>query len=55
MVDIAGVPHRLEQGVGEAEDDNVLRGLLSEVVVDTECLGFIESIFDEIVEALRAR
>ena len=49
VVDVAGVPHRFEEGIGEAEDDDVLRGLLAEVVVDAEGLGFIEGIFDEIV------
>ena len=36
MVDVTGVPHRLEQGIGEAENDDVLRSLFAEVVVNTE-------------------
>ena len=54
MVDVAGVPHRFEEGVGEAEDDDVLRGFLAEVVVDAECFGLVECIFDKIIQALRA-
>ena len=54
MVDVAGVPHCLEQGVGEAHDDDVLRGFLAEVVVDAEGLGLVKGILDEVVQALCA-
>ena len=34
MVDVVGVPHRREEGVGEAEGEEVLHRLLPEVVID---------------------
>ena len=34
VVDVAVVPHRLEDAVGEAQDEDVLDGLLAEVVID---------------------
>ena len=36
VVDVVGVPHRLEELVGEAQGEEVLDGLLAEVVVDAE-------------------
>ena len=39
IVDIAAVPQRFEDGVGEAQDHDVLRGLLAEVVVDAESVA----------------
>ena len=54
MVDVAGIPHRLENRVGEAHDHDVLRGLLPEVVVDAVGLGFLEGGLDEIVQPARA-
>ena len=50
MVDVAGVPHRLENRVGETQDHDVLRGLLAEVVVDAVGLRFLEGTLDEIVQ-----
>ena len=34
VVDVTAVPDRLEDAVGEAEDQQVLDGLLPEVVID---------------------
>ncbi|MNN19597.1 hypothetical protein D3C81_1328430 [compost metagenome] len=42
VVDLAVAPYRLQQGVGEAQGHQVLHGLLAQVVVDTEHLGFLE-------------
>ena len=42
VVDVAPVPDRLEDAVGEAEDEDVLDRLLAQVVVDPEDLRFLE-------------
>ena len=42
VVDVAPVPDRLEQGVGEAERQDVLHRLLAQVVVDAEDLALVE-------------
>ena len=42
MVDVLAVPQRLEDPVGEPEHEQVLNGLLAEVVVDA-----IDLLFDE--------
>ena len=42
VVDPAGVPQRLEEGVGEPGDEEVLDALLAEVVVDPEDLRLVE-------------
>ena len=34
MVDVVAVPQRLEDAVGEAQGEDVLDGLLAEIVVD---------------------
>ncbi len=34
VIDVAAVPHRLEDPVGEAEDEDVLHRLLAQVVID---------------------
>ena len=41
VVDEVSVPDRLEQAVGEAERQDVLRGLLAEEVVDAEDLPLL--------------
>jgi len=42
VVDVAPVPERLEDRIGEAQDEEVLDGLLAEVVVDAEDLRLAE-------------
>ena len=42
VVDVAAVPDRLEDAVGEAEDEQVLDGVLPQVVVDAVDLLFSE-------------
>ena len=34
MIDVAGIPERLENGVREPENENVLRGFLPEKMID---------------------
>ena len=55
MVDVLAAPHRLEQRVGEAKDEQVLHRLLAEVVVDAEDLRLVEGRGHGVVERARAR
>ena len=43
VVDVVAVPDRLEQAVGEAQGEDVLRRLLAEEVVDAEDLLLVEA------------
>jgi hypothetical protein len=54
VVDEVAVPDRLEQAVGEAESQDVLRGFLAQEVVDPEDLFFVESLVYRPVELSRA-
>ena len=44
MVDVVAVPDRLEQAVGEAQDQDVLDRLLAEIVVHPEDLVLARDI-----------
>ena len=44
VVDVVAVPDRLEEAVGEAEGEDVLRRLLAEEVVDPEDLLLVEDL-----------
>ncbi len=48
--DVAPVPDRFEQGVREAEDEEVLDGLLAEVVVDAEDVLLGEHLMQHLVQ-----
>ena len=50
VVDEIAVPYRLEDAVGEAEDQHVLHGFLAQVVVDAKDLVFGEDTVDGGVE-----
>ena len=50
VVDVAPVPDRLEDGVGEAQGQNVLDRLLAHVVVDPEDLRFVEGLVESGVQ-----
>ena len=39
MIDVVAVPHRLENGVGKPQHENVLHGLLAQIVIDAVDLG----------------
>ena len=54
MVDEIAVPDRLEQAVGEAEGEDVLRRLLAEKMVDAENLVLAEDLVQVRVELLGA-
>ena len=53
LVDVLPVPQRLEDRVAEAEDEDVLDGLLAEVVVDAEGLPLVEGTRHQAVELPR--
>ena len=55
VVDEVAVPDRLEQAVGEAEREDVLRRLLAEEMVDAEDLLFGEHLVQLGVQRDRAR
>jgi hypothetical protein len=42
VVDVATIPKRLKDWVGETQDEEILDGLLAEVVVDAENLRLAE-------------
>ena len=44
VVDVLLVEQRLEDAVGEAEDQDVLDGLLAEVVIDAVDLALVEHL-----------
>ena len=54
VVDVVPVPDRLEEAVGEAEGQDVLRRLLAEEVVDAEDLILVEVLVQHVVEGDRA-
>ena len=53
VMDVVAIPHRLEDGVREPEDHQVLHRLLAEVVVDAVDLMLRERLPDRAVERLR--
>ena len=55
VVDVVAVPERLEEPVGEAERQDVLDGLLAQVVVDAEDLALVEDAQHAAVELLGLR
>ena len=54
VIDVAPVPDRLEHAVGEAEHQQVLDGLLAEVVIDAEDLRLVEVLVQQRVQLARA-
>ena len=50
VVDVTAIPDRLEDAVGEAEDQDVLDGLLAQVMVDAEDLPLRQHLPDLPVE-----
>ena len=54
VVDELAVPDRLEDPVGEAQDEHVLHGFLAEVVVDAEDLLLVEVRANDLVQVAGA-
>ena len=54
VIDVAAVPDRLEHPVAEPEHQQVLDGLLAEVVIDAEDLLLVEVLVDD-ARSARAR
>ena len=54
MVDVLLVEQRLEDAVGEPQDEDVLDGLLSEVVIDSINLVLVEYFGDRVVDVAGA-
>src|SRR5258708_35480034 len=54
VVDVAPIPDRLEDAVAEAESQDVLDGLLAQIMIDTVNLFLGEHLMDGIVESLCA-
>src|SRR5215470_20445616 len=50
MIDMARIPQRLEQRIGEAQDHQVLHGLLTEIVVDSIEMVLIKGVRQLCVE-----
>ncbi len=55
MVDVLLIEQRFEEAVREAQHQNVLNGLLSEIVIDAVDLAFVEHAGDGVVDGHRAR
>src|SRR5713226_7647113 len=50
MVDITAIPDRLEDAVGETEDQDILHGLFAEIMVDAVDLALGEDRADFLIE-----
>jgi len=55
VLDVVGVPDGLEEAVGEAQGEDVLRRLLAEEVVDAQDLALVEVLVQHRVELARGR
>ena len=55
VLDVVGVPDGLEEAVGEAQGEDVLRRLLAEEVVDAQDLALVEVLVQHRVELPRGR
>ena len=53
MIDVIAIPDRLENRIGEAEEQDVLDGLFTEIMIDTVDLIFLERLMDDVIERLR--
>ena len=52
MVDMGGVPHGLEQGIGEAQRHQVLHRLFAEIVIDAVNLRLADNLPDRVIQRL---
>ena len=54
MIDVVTVPDRLEDGIGKAEDQDVLNRLFAQVVIDAVNLGLVKDLVHTRVQLARA-
>src|SRR5262249_24108729 len=52
MIHIVAIPNRLQNAVAEAMDEQVLNGVLTEIVIDPIDLRFVEDAKHDLVELL---
>ncbi len=50
VLDVVAIPHRLKDGVGEAEDQDVLHRLFAEIMIDAIDVLLVEDLEDGFVE-----
>ena len=50
VIDVAAIPHRLENSVGEAKRQNILDRLFAEVMVDAVNLIFLQHLADFVIQ-----
>ncbi len=55
VIDVAPIPDRLEDAVGEAKRENILHRFLAEIMVDAIDLLFIDNLADGVVQSDRRR
>ena len=55
VVHVPAVPNRLEDGIGEAEDQNVLHGFFAEIMVDAINLSLVKDLVHLSAEFSRGR
>src|SRR5581483_5036504 len=53
VIDVAPIPDRLEDGVAETKDENVLHRLLSEIMIDAVDLTLVEELVQLAIELPR--
>ena len=53
MIDMGGIPHRLEQGIGKAQGHEVLHRLFAEIMIDAIDVLFEENPADRIIDGAR--
>ena len=53
VIDVVPVPKRLEYGVGESENQDILDGVFAEIVIDSEYLIFVQDRVRQIVQCTR--
>jgi hypothetical protein len=53
VINVAAIPDGFKNPVGEAQNQDVLHGLLAQVVVDAVNLSFIQNLSDLLIEGAR--
>ncbi len=53
VIDVTGVPQRLEQSIGEAQRHQILHGLFAEIMIDAINTVFRKHLADRIIDGAR--